>query len=221
MKTKLLALATVTCLVFFVGCQTGNQPAAAPASPSATDSSIVSAQDSASLSENDRGEVESIVKALSGSLMLSRPWSSISGEDYKYDLSLTTFYCIMNPNSPAEIPAADYEAFMQKYFTVTADALHQMSDYDKAKNVYTVSPDILVDRAVTQSAEVLRIDSIELQADSTIKVIYRTIWGKMASSGDGNDTAFAGNILLEKTQDGYQVKSVEVTEDNADKYAGY
>lgn len=220
MKTPLLTLAMVTCLAFLVGCQSGNQAASDPTNSSSTESSIVLSQDSTSLTDNDKGEVESIVRALSGSLMLGKSWTSISGEEYKYDLSLTTFYCIMNPNSPAEIPAVDYEAFIQKYFTVTADALHEMSDYDKSKNTYTVSPDILIDRAVTQSAEVLKIDSTELQSDGTVKVMYRSIWGKMASSGDGSDTAFAGNILLEIKNDGYKVKSVEVTEDNADKYAG-
>lgn len=218
MKKILAHVMLVAMLISLAGCAQNGKPDSTTSAIDLDKSPPLSSVPA--LSDIEKSEVEDIAKALSSALMLGESWTDISGEDYKHNLSLTTFYCIMNQGYPSEIPAADYEAFAQKYFMVTVDALHAMDDYNKEKNAYTVSPDISIDRSITQSAEVFVVDGVEIQVDGILMLSYRSLWGGMAASGDGTDTAFAGNILFEKKNNDYRVKAVNVTEDNSDKYLG-
>lgn len=218
MKNILTVILSILVLINLAGCVQNEKPERTIKDDDFNISSPSSTVQS--LSNIDKGKIENIAKALSGALMLGESWTDISGEGYKYNLSLTTFYCIMNQGYPNEIPASDYEAFAQKYFAVTVDALRAMDDYDKKKNAYIVSQDISIDRSITQSADVFVMDGVEIQDDGIVKLSYRLLWGGMAASGDGTDTVLAGNILYEKKDNNYRVKAVEVTEDNSDKYSG-
>lgn len=217
MRKFLTVVLSALILVSLAGCAQNEKPESTTSTADfniSPPSSTVQA-----LSDSDKAEVVAITNALSGALMLGESWTDIAGEGYQYNLSLTTFYCIMNPEYPNEIPAVAYEAFTQKYFDVTVDALRAMDDYDEEKNAYLVSVDISVDRAVTQSADVFVVDSVEMQDDGIVKVQYRSLWGAMAASGDGTDTAFSGNVLFEKNDNNFRVKAVEITGDYSDKYS--
>ena len=165
----------------------------------------------------DETKVENIAYALCGAGMVGQSWTRLEGEEFKYNLSLTIFYCVMNPDYTTQIPAKEYEQFIQGYFDVSTELLHEMDDYNADNDTYEVSSDIVIDSIASQIEDFFKIDSIE-QENGEIKVSYRVIWGPMAASGDGSDTAYAGYILLNENGDYYHINSVNVTEDNSNKY---
>jgi len=162
----------------------------------------------------DSGEVEQVINALAGSLMLGHSWDNISGENYRYNLSLITFYCILNPYHPTEIPAVEFEAFIQRYFDIPTSALREMYEYNPENETYVVPVDVSVDRANRQTEEYFRIEQIDYE-NGLVKVLYYTIWGNMAPYENmQNSVVFAGYVLLDK-EDSYRVLRVVLTEDNS------
>lgn len=172
---------------------------------------------SVSIPDAEKIEIQKVINAFFAAGMIGNIWDTVEDEAHKYDQSFLWFYCMMNPDYPSKIPAPTFESFIQQYFNVSTHFLQQMVEYNVSENKYEVSPDILLDMAFSQIEEFLRIDVISQEKDKTI-VSFHVIWGKMAGSGDGNDTAYAGNVLLEKFNDIYRVQSVEVTENYVDKY---
>ncbi len=159
---------------------------------------------SVSIPDVEKIEIQKVVNALFAAGIIGNTWNEVEDEAHKYDQSFLWFYCMMNPNYPSKIPASTFESFIQQYFNVSTHFLQQMAEYNASENNYEVSPDIFLDMASSQIEEFLRIDAISQEKDKTT-VSFRVIWGKMAGSGDGNDTAFAGNVLLEKVNDIYRV----------------
>lgn len=169
------------------------------------------------ITEIDIKTSESIANALNGALMLGYSWEAIAGEQYIYNLSLTTFYCILNPDYPMEIPANEYESFIAKYFDISNFDLKEMQDYNIESNSYIVSPDISVERVAQQTKTYFRIDQIEY-IDGIIRVSYHIVWGDMApEAGMENGAVYVGNIYLDKNHS-YKILEVELVEDNSRIY---
>ena len=214
MKKSLILLSLMLCILVFSACGRSETSILQNGASEKQETSL--SAESTTITETDRDMSEKIANALAGSLMLGSSWDKITGEDFKYDLSLTTFYCILNPDYPAEIPAVEYEAFIQKYFDISAIELREIYDYNKENETYAVSVDISVERANKQTEEYFRIDQITYE-DGQIKVSYHTIWGAMASTEDmQNSTVLAGYVVLDKDND-YRIVKVELTE-NANIY---
>ena len=156
-------------------------------------------------------QAKDITAALLAEGLLSNSWDEPPFED-----DYITFYCALIGDYPEEIPASEFESTLQSYFGLDADALRTNDTYDAEKNVYLVSNDI---RAYADYPyhDYLRIDTITDDGDR-MTIPYRVLWGDMAESGDGSDTAYAGEVRLVRNGDGYAVDSVMVTEDNSDKY---
>lgn len=172
---------------------------------------------SASIPDAGKIKIQKVINALFAAGMVGDTWNKAEDEAHKDDQSFLWFYCMMNPDYPSKIPAPTFEPFIQQHFNVSTNFLQQMVEYNASENNYEVPPDIFLDMASSQIEEFLRIDAMSQEKDETT-VSFRIIWGNMAESGDGNNTAFAGNVLLEKVNDIYRVQSVEVTENHADKY---
>ena len=172
------------------------------------------AAEGSTLSSEDQGKAFKIVNALAGALMVGQDWEKITGDSFKYDLSLMTFYCILNPDYPSEIPASEYEGFIKQYFDVSAINLQETDGYDRVKETYAVSVDISVDRAEKEINDYFRVDDYAFQ-DGYIKVDYHTVWGNMAPDASMEDSAvLAGHVLLDKDNN-FRIVKVEVTENSS------
>ena len=150
--------------------------------------------------------------------MLGTTWNSIEDEMRTYDQGLTRFYCVVTQDYSSEIPAVKFEEVIQSCFDVSTEFLHSIDEYVKNENVYTVSVDTLYYVQNTgRHSDYLEIGA-SYNEGNEIKIPYRIIWGDMAASGDGSDTAFAGIISLEANGDYYRINGVEITEDYSNKY---
>lgn len=107
--------------------------------------------------------------------------------------------------------------FWEKYFDLPADLLHHSEEYQEETDSYIISVDISPEQSLQVCQKYFHIDSISLEKDK-IKVDYRILWGDMAPSDHGEESAYEGYLLLDQSLEPYWIDSCIITKDQSTKH---
>lgn len=118
---------------------------------------------------------------------------------------------------PNSLLLMNFETWITKYFDLPADLLHHSEEYQEETDSYIISVDISPEQSLQVCQKYFHIDSISLEKDK-IKVDYRILWGDMAPSGHGEESAYEGYLLLNQNLEPYWIDSCIITKDQSNKY---
>lgn len=229
MKNIFAVIISSLVLINMVSCAANNESSSSEQSTASSELLTTSATSESSMATDsfniDEASVRKVVNALCGAGMLGKSWENLEATDNGslYDFNseggcpFISFYCVLTPDYPTEISSSIFDPLMQKYFNVSPQFLHKFKDYHSDRSSYWVSPDVSVDIMQSQVKEYFIIDSI-VHENKKITVSYRILWGDMAGSGDGTDSAYEGYVILQKNENIYSVNSVNVTLNDSAKY---